>query len=76
MNTQIQRMFDVIVNHPNLTEREIAERVGLKKTPYTRQILMGLIAEGSIARAIDPTRERVTYMYFVQQTEPLAGMES
>jgi predicted transcriptional regulator len=75
MYGKANEMFQVIVENPNLTEREIAERVGLKKTPYTRNILLALIAEGSIARAQDPTRERFTYVYFVQQTEPLPGME-
>lgn len=76
MYTKAQEIFNVIVSEPNLTEREIAERVGLKKTPYTRNILMALIAEGSVARALDPTRVRMTYVYFIQQTEPLPGMES
>jgi len=76
MFTKTQEIFAVIVANPNLTEREIAERVGLKKTPYTRGILMSLIAEGSIARAVDTTRERMTYVYFLQQTEALPGMES
>jgi len=71
MQPKMQEIFNVIASEPNLTEREIAERVGLKKTPYTRGILMTLIAEGSVARAVDPTRERLTYVYFLQQTEQL-----
>lgn len=76
METKANQIFNAIVAEPNLTEREIAERVGLKKTPYTRKILMSLIDEGSVARALDPTRVRMTYVYFIQQTEPLPGMES
>lgn len=71
MQPKMQEIFNVIASEPNLTEREIAERVGLKKTPYTRGILMALIAEGSVARAQDPTRDRMTYVYFIQQTEQL-----
>jgi hypothetical protein len=75
MNTRIQEIFDYIVLHPNQTERQICDGVGLKKTPYSRQILMKLIEEGSIARVQDDTADRVTYVYFVQQTEPLNGFE-
>lgn len=71
MNHTTQRIFDVIAQTPGLTEREIAKRVGLKKTPYTRAILLGLIAEGSVVRTLDPSRERMTYTYALQQTEQM-----
>lgn len=75
MNTRMQEIFDLIARNPGLKEREIADRVGLKKSPYTRKILMDLIAEGSVARAQAPDVERLTYVYFIQQTNPLPGME-
>lgn len=74
MNSRMQEFFDVIVGNPNLTEREIADRVGLKKTPYSRRILLDLIAEGAIVRTQDPTKERFTYVYAVQETDALPGM--
>jgi len=70
----MQDFFNVIVAYPNLTERQIAERVGLRKTPYSRKILLDLIAEGAIVRTVDPTNERLTYVYAVQETDALPGM--
>lgn len=71
MNHRAQELFDFIVQHPGLTERQIADGVGLKKTPYTRQILLSLIAEGSVVRTPDPNSDRLTYVYHLQQTEQL-----
>lgn len=63
--------YNVIKAEPNLTELEIARRVGLKKTPYSHRILMDLIAEKYIARTQDPNADKLTYLYFVQETEQL-----
>lgn len=71
MHTKAHEIYMLIANSPNLTEREIAERVGLKKTPYTRWILMSLIAEGYIARAWDESRHPKAYVYYCQTTVPL-----
>lgn len=71
MYTRKEQFFDFILLNPNHTEREIAKGVGLAKTPYSRQILLTLVAEGRVARVQDNTRERFTYVYFVQQTEPM-----
>lgn len=71
MYTRKEQFYETILLNPNLTEREIAARAGLEKTPYTRQILLTLIAEGRIARVKDDTRDRFTYVYFVQQTQPM-----
>lgn len=66
-----RQMYEIIVNNPGLTEGEIADRVGLKKTPYTRWILFSLIEGGHVVRFWDETRPRKAYTYFVQQTQPL-----
>jgi len=64
-------IFRFIEKNPNLTEREIASGVGLKKTPYTRAILFNLIEHGYIARAWDELRTPHAYVYFLQQTQPM-----
>lgn len=57
--------------HPNTTELEIARGVGLKKTPYSRQILLWLVANGYLVRSWDAERQPAAYVYYVQQTEPM-----
>lgn len=57
--------------HPNSTELEIARGVGLKKTPYTRQILLALVADGRLVRWWDDGRLPAAYCYYAQQTAPL-----
>lgn len=71
MYHRMRQFFDIISENPNLTELEIARRAGLKKTPYSHRILMDLIAENHVARAHDDTADKLTYLYFVQQTEQL-----
>jgi len=71
MNHTAQRIFDYVAAHPNESELEIARGVGLKKTPYTRQILLGLIAEGSLVRWWDDSRKKAAFVYCLQQTEEL-----
>jgi len=60
-----------IEQNPNHTELEIARGVGLKKTPYTRAILMNLIEHAYIARAWDEQRQPHAYVYFLQETQPM-----
>lgn len=64
-------IYEAIKKNPGLNERELAERVGLKKTPYTRQILLNLIANGHIVRFWDESRIRKCYTYFLQETEAM-----
>jgi predicted transcriptional regulator len=71
MYHRMRQFYDVIRSNPNLTELEIATRVGLKKTPYSHRILMDLIAENYIARNQDANADKLTYLYFVQETEPM-----
>lgn len=69
MYHRARQFYEIIEQTPNLTEREICERAGLKKTPYSRRILLDLISAGYVARLQDPTADKLTYQYFVQQTE-------
>lgn len=71
MDITVQRIYDFICQYPNCTEREIAEGVGLKKTPYSRWILLSLISSSHIARFWDEGRPRKAYVYYCQQTEKL-----
>lgn len=64
-------MFVVIMETPNLSEGEIASRVGLRRTPYTRKLLLELVAEGNILRWWDESREPCAYVYQVQQTDEM-----
>ncbi len=64
-------MFMTIMQHPNEAEGEIASRVGLRRTPYTRKLLLELVAEGSVLRWWDENREPPAYVYQIQQTEEL-----
>lgn len=71
MDARAKQIYDLIASEPNLTERELAERVGLKKTPYTRWILFSLIEHGYIARTWDESRYPKAYVYYLQNTAPL-----
>lgn len=64
-------IYEWIRVNPNSTEREIAEGVGLKKTPYSRRIILDLLEDGHVARFQDPDAVRLTYRYYVQETERL-----
>lgn len=71
MYQRMRDFYNIILSNPNLTELQIASRVGLKKTPYTHKILMDLIASNDIARVSDPNADKLTYLYFVQETQPM-----
>lgn len=71
MYQRMKDFYDIIRANPNLTELQIASRVGLKKTPYTHKILIDLIDQGHIARVQDSNADKLTYLYFVQETEQL-----
>lgn len=71
MYHRMREFYEIIRANPNLKELEIAERAGLKKTPYSHRILMDLIAGGHIARASDDNADKLTYLYFVQETQPM-----
>lgn len=64
-------MFVTIMQNPNESEGELAARVGLRRTPYTREILLDLVAEGSVLRWWDENRDPPAYVYCIQQTEQL-----
>lgn len=64
-------IFVTILQNPNLSEGEIAGRVGLRRTPYTRKLLLELVAEGNVLRWWDASREPGAYVYCVQQTEEM-----
>jgi len=66
-----QDLLAFVEQHPNSTELEIARGVGLKKTPYTRQILLALVADGRLVRWWDDSRLPAAYVYYVQETAPL-----
>ena len=69
MYERARQFYKIIEKHPNLTEREICERVGLKKTPYSRRILLDLIGAGYVARVQDTNADKLTYLYFLQESE-------
>jgi hypothetical protein len=71
MYHRMSEFYQIIRSNPNLTELEIAKRAGLKKTPYSHRILMDLIRDNHIARVQDTNAEKLTYLYFVQETEVL-----
>ncbi len=64
-------MFMEIMNNPNQTEGEIARGVGLERTPYSRKLLLELVADGSVARLWDADRFQPAFVYYIQQTEEL-----
>lgn len=74
MEKRVQQMFDFIVEHPNSSEREIAEGVGLRPTPYTRKILLEMWRGGYIVRWLDDAQLPARYRYFVQLTQPMEGI--
>lgn len=64
-------MFVSIMQYPNESEGEIASRVGLRRTPYTRKLLLELVAEGCVLRLWDDTREPPAYVFCIQQTDEM-----
>lgn len=64
-------MFIQIMAHPNQTEGEIARGVGLERTPYSRKLLLELVAEGSVCRTWDADRFQPAFVYYIQQTDEL-----
>jgi len=75
MDVRATQIYDLICQYPGLTERELASRVGLKKTPYTRWILFSLIEHGHILRTWDESRYPHAYVYYAQKTMPLEMKE-
>jgi len=71
MHKTAHNIYQFIASHPNSSEREIADGVGLKKTPYTRWILFSLVAEGYIVRVWDDQRLPHAYVYYCQDTVPM-----
>jgi len=64
-------MFMTIMQTANLSEGEIAARVGLRRTPYTRKLLLELVAEGNVLRWWDDSRDPGAYVYCIQQTQEM-----
>lgn len=74
VNEMMSKFFQWISEHPNQTELEIARGVGLKKTPYSRTILLALWQDGYIVRWYDENHQpRPAYKYFVQETQRMEG---
>jgi len=69
--SRMNEMFVYIMAHPNCSEGEIARGVGLERTPYSRSILLELVAERNIARTWDDSRQPGAFVYYIQQTDEL-----
>jgi len=75
MQAKALEIYNWIVEHPNCTELQIAQGVGLKKTPYTYTILLNLWRDGYIVRWYDDQHHpRGAYKYFVQLSERMEQM--
>lgn len=68
---RIWDLYDYALANPSSTEREIASGVGLKKTPYTRNILLWLVANGYLVRTWDEMRTPHAYVFHAQSTVPM-----
>lgn len=64
-------MFVWVMENPNQTEGQIADGVGLRRTPYTRALLLELVADGSLARTWDDSEIPPRFVYYVQQTDEM-----
>lgn len=64
-------IFVWVMANPNKTEGEIANGVGLKRTPYSRKLLLELVNDGSLVRSWDANRLPAGYVFYVQQTDEL-----
>jgi len=72
VDKRFEQFYNFIAAHPLSTEREIAEGVGLKKTPYSRWILHSLMASNYIARHWQEDRvPRPAYVFYCQDTVPM-----
>lgn len=54
MNEREESVIRVLLNHPDewITRREIARRIGLKKTPYLINVVDSLVDRGVIERQL------------------------
>lgn len=67
-----EMIYQCVRDNPCLSEGEIAERVGLRKTPYTRRILLELVTGGYLVRYFDLERKpRAAFVYYAQETARL-----
>jgi len=71
MHKTANMIYEWIASHPSHTELEIASGVGLKKTPYTRWILLSLVQEGYIVRQWDEDRQPRAFIYYCNDTVPM-----
>lgn len=78
MDSRMTDFYQWILGNPGHSEREIARGVGLattgkplKKTPYSRKILLDLIAEGNVVRTWDDSRRPGAFIYSIQLTEEM-----
>jgi len=72
MDKRFEQFYNLIAANPLLTEREIADRAGLKKTPYSRWILLSLVSSGYIIRQWEADRQpRPAYVYYCNDTVPM-----
>jgi len=71
MERKTNEIYMWIAANPSHTHAEIADGVGLKKTPYTHNMLTWLLREGYIAREWDQERYPQAYIYYCQATVPM-----
>lgn len=71
MNQRMNQIFIYIRENPMSTEGQIASGVGLKRTPYTRKILLALVEEGIVRRYWADFEGRGRYVYHIQETDQM-----
>lgn len=65
MFRRLEEMYRWISAHPDSTERQIAEGVGLRKTPYSHQCLIRMMNDGWLICRVDETAPRPTNRYTI-----------
>lgn len=71
MLRKLEEMYRWISAHPDSTEREIADGVGLKKTPYSHQCLLIMLNDGWLVVRVDESGHRPTNRYTVIQPDDI-----
>lgn len=67
MIDRMQQVYDIIAEHEPITEREIARRAGLKKSPYVRAMIITLMQQGHVTRYEGVTGNRACYLYAINR---------
>lgn len=64
-----EEFYGLIAQFEPISERQLADRAGLKKSPYTRSLLAALAGAGTIRRVDGMCGNRACHLYVIARRE-------